>query len=114
MRRKRESKTSGLLVHWPVIVFGSALLALVLTLAYKASHSAPPSPERGSGAVPVHYDRAGDAMPFPATLEPASIKQTEARDAYQTAKELPDVLAQQPCYCDGQRKQHRSLLDCFK
>ena len=113
MRRKRESKNSGLLVHWAVIVFGSALVALFSTLAYKASHSAPPSPERGSGAVPVHYDRAGDAMPFP-TLEPTSFKQTEAREAYQTAKEIPEVLAQQPCYCYCQRKGHRSLLDCFK
>jgi hypothetical protein len=96
MRRKREPKNSGLLVHWPVIIFGSALIALISTLAYQASYSVPPNPERGSGAVPVHYDRAGDAMPFPATLEPASL------------------LAQQPCYCYCQRKGHRSLLDCFK
>ncbi len=114
MRRKRESKISGLLVHWPVIVLGSVLVALFSTLAYKASHSSPPGSERGSGAVPVHYDRAGDAMPFPPTLEPASFKQTEVREAYQTAKEIPEVLAQQPCYCYCQRKGHRSLLDCFK
>jgi hypothetical protein len=112
MRRKRESKNSGLLVHWPLIVFGSALITIFSTLVYKASHS--PSRGPGSGAVPVHYDRAGDAMPFPATLEPASFKQTEVREAYQTAKEIPEVLAQQPCYCYCQRKGHRSLLDCFK
>lgn len=114
MQRKRESKHSGLLVHWPVIVFGSALVALFSTLAYQASHSAPPSRGAGIGAVPVHYDRAADAMPFPATLEPGSFKQTEVREAYQTAKEIPEVLAQQPCYCYCQRKGHRSLLDCFK
>jgi hypothetical protein len=89
-----------------VIVFGSALIALFSTLAYKASHLAPPSPARGSGAVPVHYDSAGDAMPFPATLEPASFKQTEVREAYQTAKEMSEVLAQQPCYCYCQLKGH--------
>jgi len=61
MRRQREPKNSGLLVHWPVIVFGSALIALISTLAYQVSHSAPPSPGRVSGTVPVHYDRAGDA-----------------------------------------------------
>ena len=81
MRRKRESKTSGLVVHWPVIVLGSVLVALFSTLAYKASHLAPPSPEQAGGLVPVHYDRAGDAMPFPATLEPASFKQTEVSQA---------------------------------
>ena len=114
MRRKHESKNSGLLVHWPVTVFGSALIALFSTLVYKASYSAPPSHEPGSGVVPVYHDRAGDAMPFPARLEPASFKQTEVREAYQTAKEIPEVLAQQPCYCYCQRKGHRSLLDCFK
>ena len=114
MRRRRESKNSGLLVHWPVIVFGSALVALFLTLAYQAFHSIPPSPGPDSGAVPVHYNRAGDAMPFPATLEPASFKGADVREAYQTAKEMPQVLVQQPCYCYCQRKGHRSLLDCFK
>ena len=114
MRRKREPKNSGLLVHWPVIVFGSALIALISTLAYQAFHSAPSSPGPGIGAVPVYYERAGDAMPFPATLEPASFKQKEVREAYQTAKEMPQVLVQQPCYCYCQRKGHRSLLDCFK
>ncbi len=114
MRRKRVPKNSGLLVHWRVIVFGSALIALISTLAYQASHSVPPNSGRGSGAVPVHYDRAGDAMPFPATLKPANFKQTEVREAYQTAKEIPEVLAQQPCYCYCQRKGHRSLLDCFR
>jgi hypothetical protein len=114
MRRKRESKNSGLLVHWPLIVFGSALIAIFSTLVYKVSHSVPPSPERSIGVVPVHYDRAGDAMPFPATLEPATFKKTKVREAYQTAKEIPEVLAQQPCYCYCQRKGHRSLLDCFK
>jgi len=114
MRRKRESKNSGLLVHWPVIVFGSALIAIFSTLAYNAFHSTPPNPGPGSGTMPVHSDRAGDAMPLPATLEPAGFKQTEVREAYQTAREIPEVLAQQPCYCYCQRKGHRSLLDCFK
>ena len=40
MRRKREPKNSGLLVQWPVILFGSALIALISTLAYQASLSA--------------------------------------------------------------------------
>src|SRR5258706_15379342 len=89
MREKRESKTSGLLVHWPVIVFGSALVALLSTLVYQASHSATASRGAGIGVVPAHYDRAADAMPFPARLEPGSFKQTEVREAYQTEKEIP-------------------------
>lgn len=114
MRRKSKVKNSGLLVHWPVIVLGSALVALFSALSYQAFHSAPPSPEPGIGAVPVYYNRAEDAMPFPNTLEPASFKRTDEREAYQTAKEMPEILVQQPCYCHCQRKGHRSLLDCFR
>ena len=97
-----------------MIVLGSALVALFSALAYKAFHSASTSSEPSIAGVPVHYSRAEDAMPLPATLEPASFKQTEVREANQAAKEIPEVLAQQPCYCYCQRKGHRSLLDCFK
>ena len=114
MGRKRKSTNSGLLVHWPVIVLGSALVALFSVLAYKAFHSVPAGSEPSVAGVPVHYSRAEDAMPLPATLEPGSFKQTEVREAYQAAKEISEVLAQQPCYCYCQRKGHRSLLDCFK
>src|SRR5260370_20904911 len=99
VRAKGEVKNPGTLGPWAGDCFGFGLAALIPTLVYQASHSVPPSPGRVSGAVPVHYERAGDAMPFPATLEPASFKQTEVREAYQTAKDIPEVLAQQPCYC---------------
>ena len=77
------------------------------------STSLPEAAPRSEG-MPVYYDRAEDAMPFPATLEPATFKRADVRKAYQTAKEVPGVLVQQPCYCYCQRKGHRSLLDCFK
>lgn len=57
MRRKRESKNSGLFVHWPVIVLGSVLIALFSTLAYRASHSAPPSHSSN-----VLIQKAGDSI----------------------------------------------------
>jgi hypothetical protein len=63
--------------------------------------------------VPVYFKRAEDGMPFPATLDPAQFQISSIREAYSVAKEIPNVLAQQPCYCYCQRQGHRSLLDCF-
>ena len=114
MSRKRKATNSFLSVHWPVIFLGTAVIALLSGVAYKVFHEPPANPGPAIAAVPVYYDRAEDAMPFPATLEPASFKSADVREAYQTANEMPQVLAQQPCYCYCQRKGHRSLLDCFK
>jgi hypothetical protein len=113
MGHKRNAQDSWLSVHWPMIFLGTAAIALFSGIGYMASHTTP-KPETGAAAVPVYYDRAEDAMPFPATLEPATFKRADVRKAYQTAKEVPGVLVQQPCYCYCQRKGHRSLLDCFK
>jgi len=114
MGRKRKATNSFLSVHWPVIFLGTAVIALLSGVAYKVLHEPAAKPEPAMAAVPVYYNRAEDAMPFPATLEPASFKSADVREAYQTAKQIPEVLAQQPCYCYCQRKGHRSLLDCFK
>jgi hypothetical protein len=61
--------------------------------------------------VPPYFKRAEDAKPFPRTLDPSQFLPGEVREAYAIAEEMPDVLAQQPCYC--QRPVLRSLLDCF-
>jgi hypothetical protein len=61
--------------------------------------------------VPPYFKRAEDAKPFPRTLDPAQFQTREVREAYAVANEMPDVLAQQPCYC--RRPVFRSLLDCF-
>ncbi len=53
--------------------------------------------------VPVYFKQAKDAMPFPQTLDPAQFQIANVREAYSVAKEIPDVLAQQPCYCYCQR-----------
>src|SRR5581483_266920 len=114
VQRKRKSESSFLSVHWPVIFLGTAVIALLSGVAYKVFYEPAANPGPAIAEVPVYYNRAEDAMPFPATLEPASFKGADVREAYQTAKEIPEVLAQQPCYCYCQRKGHRSLLDCFK
>lgn len=63
--------------------------------------------------VPPFYQSAEAAKPFPATLPPETFDQPAVARAYRAAREIPGVLAQQPCYCWCNRMGHRSLLDCF-
>jgi hypothetical protein len=61
--------------------------------------------------VPPYFKRAEDAKPFPRTLDPSQFQDSAVREAYAVANEMPDILAQQPCYC--RQPVLRSLLDCF-
>ena len=49
---------------------------------------------------------------LPKTLDPNLIKGKD-RQGYQIAKEIPESLAQLPCFCDCEAVGHESLLDCF-
>jgi hypothetical protein len=115
MGRKRKSEKSDLYGHGLIVGLAIPLVALFGVVLYKAFHAEPSN--RGQAditAIPTYYARVEDALPLPATVEPAVFKRAEVREAYQTAKEIPSVLVQQPCYCYCQRKGHRGLLDCFK
>ena len=101
-----ESKTA--------IVFGVVFLLFCMAGVYAVYHlSLPRSVRPDLNQVPVYFKEAKDAMPFPQTLDPAQFQIANIREAYSVAKEIPEVLAQQPCYCYCQRMGHRSLLDCF-
>jgi hypothetical protein len=49
---------------------------------------------------------------LPKTLDPNPIK-GEDRKGYQVAKEIPEILAQLPCFCGCEAVGHENLLDCF-
>ena len=49
---------------------------------------------------------------LPKTLDPNLFK-GKAKKAYQIAKEIPEVLAQMPCFCECDVYGHENLLDCF-
>lgn len=62
---------------------------------------------------PVPTDRAALPKPSIATLDPAQFT-GRARTAYEAAKEVPEVLAQLPCFCGCMSGfGHRNNLDCF-
>jgi hypothetical protein len=49
---------------------------------------------------------------LPKTLDPHHFK-GKAKQAYQIAEDIPEVLAQMPCFCDCDAFGHENLLDCF-
>jgi hypothetical protein len=49
---------------------------------------------------------------LPRTLDP-NLFRGKAKIAYETAREIPEVLAQMPCFCECEAFGHENLLDCF-
>ncbi len=67
-----------------------------------------------TGRVPAYYKTAPDVRTLPPTLSP-EIFTGNKKLAYQAAKEIPEVLAQLPCYCHCDRGHgHKSLHSCFE
>jgi len=56
----------------------------------------------------VTYPETG----LPKTVDPSLFK-GKAKQAYQIAREIPQVLAQMPCFCECEAFGHENLLDCF-
>lgn len=112
--------------RWLLPPLAAALLAPAY-FAYQAKPrgSAKPAPAQhddhnhGSGGnvtdrVPDYYQTEAAAKPFPVTLDPAQFRDPAVRRAYQAAREIPGVLAQQPCYCYCDRMGHKGLLACHR
>jgi uncharacterized protein with PCYCGC motif len=114
MGKKSRLQKPTLAESKSVIGFAVVMLLAFLGMLYGVFHSRPEAPVQGaSHQVPIYFRRIADAMPFPPTLDPSQFQISTIREAYSVAKEIPEVLAQQPCYCYCQRQGHRSLLDCF-
>lgn len=64
--------------------------------------------------VPAYYKAAPSVSTLPPTLSP-EIFTGNVRLAYQAAREIPQTLAQLPCYCHCDKGfGHKSLLSCFE
>ena len=76
-------------------------------------HSASPAATEVAPLIPHYHEDPSKAKPFPKTLDPAQFAHPAAKKAYETARRIPEVLAQQPCYCFcDQGFGHGSLLGC--
>lgn len=67
-----------------------------------------------TGRVPAYYQTPPDVDALPPTLSPELFTGNK-RLAYQAAKDIPQTLAQLPCYCHCDRGHgHKSLHSCFE
>lgn len=62
--------------------------------------------------VPAYFKTAEAAKPYPKTLAPETFQHPAQIKAYAIARQIPGVLAQQPCYCHCDKTGHGSLLHC--
>ena len=73
-----------------------------------------PQPDTATVSVPAHYEQAPSVTSLGPTLAPENFS-GKTRQAYQVAKDIPQTLAQLPCYCHCDRGMgHKSLHSCFE
>ena len=76
-------------------------------------HPDAPGVETDPKAFKILKEKSADPKTgFPRTLEPSLFK-GKGKRAYQIAREIPEVLAQVPCFCECEAFGHENLLDCF-
>jgi hypothetical protein len=63
--------------------------------------------------VPPFRPSAEAARPLPKILPAEQFSIPVVAQAYRAARRIPEVLAQQPCYCWCDKYGHGSLVDCF-
>jgi hypothetical protein len=89
-----------------------ALIGVAVAFMWIAISNAGPGKEESR--IPAFFETLQQAGPLPVTLSPELFGKSAAAKAYQVAKEIPGVLAQQPCFCHCDRASgHRSLVDCY-
>lgn len=115
MKKNKAKEKSDFYGHKFVIGLGAGTVLMLVGIFYFGIHAKPADQSSPTaGPVPIYFKSEKDAMPFPMTVDPSKFKRTDVQEAYQVAKQIPGVLAQQPCYCYCQRQGHRGLLDCFR
>ena len=89
-----------------LVLFLSAAWGLIAWLSHDASRQTAP--------IPPFLQASEITRPLPSTAAPDQFKEPVVREAYAVALRMPDVVAQQPCYCWCRGIGHRSLLDCYR
>ena len=97
-----------------IVAASFILLYLTSSLAIAAAeHPKELIQETDPKAFKLLKEKSIDAQTgLPRTLDPRLFR-GKAKRAYQIAKEIPEVLAQIPCFCECEPYGHENLLDCF-
>jgi hypothetical protein len=104
------------------LALGSAAAVAAIVCTYWISRSSPAHTSADAreesglpSGVPPFFATEEAAQPLPVTLSPELFRNALGFEAYRIAKNIPGVLAQQPCYCNCEAGfGHRSLLDCYR
>lgn len=82
---------------------------------HTASHAPIQAPaSTGVQTLPAHFDHAPSRSSLGPTLPPEQFTGL-VRDAYRAVREIPQTIAQMPCYCHCDRGMgHKSLYSCFE
>ena len=100
----------GMVVHRKV---DERNLRLQKRVSKSNSHSDAHTVSKTASRVPV-YQAAPEVRSLGPTLEPSQFI-GKTREAYKVAKQIPETLAQLPCYCHcDQGFGHKSLHSCFE
>lgn len=92
---------------------GTSSPEVVASASSHGQHATDAAPTEVAQNIPHYFDDPEQAKPFPKTLDPEKMKSTAAKQAYAAARRIPEVLAQQPCYCFCDKGfGHGSLLHC--
>ena len=109
----KRGKTRKPKADWKSLLFLVVVIVVINATAFYFAYRRP-NAQATAPRIPRYFATAKAAKPLPRTLEPTGFSNRDVVAAYRAAKEIPKVLAQQPCYCHCDRSMgHRSLLDCF-
>jgi hypothetical protein len=113
-----------------VVVLALVVIAAAVAFALTRQSSPTPAPQArtpvdqrlvtppqqhsySADAVPAHYETTPSAGSLAPTLPPENFKRL-IRDAYKAVGEMPQTIAQLPCYCHcDEGFGHKSLQSCF-
>jgi hypothetical protein len=97
-------------------IFTVPLILLYITSGFvmvQEDHPKTLSQETDPKAFKILKEKSIDSKTgLPKTLDPGLFR-GKAKKVYQIAKEIPEVLAQMPCFCECDVYGHENLLDCF-
>jgi hypothetical protein len=100
----------GIVIHRKV---DDTNLTVQKSVSNSNSHSNSHTVSKTAPRVPA-YQGATEIRSLRPTLEPSEFI-GKTREAYKVAKQIPETLAQLPCYCHcDQGFGHKSLLSCFE
>lgn len=78
------------------------------------SHPPIQTPATEAKTLPAHFEQTPSRSSLGPTLPPEQFTGL-VRDAYRAAREIPQTIAQMPCYCHCDRGMgHKSLHSCFE